>query len=257
MMRQYVLAAVIAAHLSAACSITPNSGTEYIVRLETDRPDRTEMMERAVTSIENRMRAVGLDGDAERLPDSPDSIRVKVYGEQDPAPIKRYLFSTPRLELRAAVSELHPSPLRMYATEETARAAATAGQEVMPYSANPFRTENLLFIIVEKVPVITGEDVRTAYAASRTDIDHEINFTVKDDGAAKFADWTSNHIGHYLAVVLDGQVRSYAHISSPISDMGVITGNFSKEEAESLARVLNSGYLPVTLTVTDERKFGN
>lgn len=50
-----------------------------------------------------------------------------------------------------------------------------------------------------------------------------------------------------LAIILNGQVHSAPAILSRISQHGVITGNFTQEEVNDLARILNSGVLPVAL----------
>ena len=53
-----------------------------------------------------------------------------------------------------------------------------------------------------------------------------------------------------LAIELDGVIESYPVINDPsYTDSVQITGQFSQGEAESLARVLNSGSLPVQLEV--------
>ena len=53
-----------------------------------------------------------------------------------------------------------------------------------------------------------------------------------------------------LAIELDGVIESYPVINDPsYTDSVQITGTFTQGEAESLARVLNSGSLPVQLEV--------
>jgi preprotein translocase subunit SecD len=81
-------------------------------------------------------------------------------------------------------------------------------------------------MIVEKDPIVTGEDIRSANAVSRTgsDFRYQIAFTLKPDGAAKFGEWTARNINNYLAVVLDGKVQSVAYIKTQISDVGEISG---------------------------------
>jgi preprotein translocase subunit SecD len=113
------------------------------------------------------------------------------------------------------------------------------------------------FVIVEKEAIVTGEHVRSAYAVSRTgsDFDYQISFTLNPEGASKFGDWTGKNINNYLAVVLDDKVQSVAYIKSQISDMGEISGRFTKASAEEIALSLNSGYLPADLKIIEERAF--
>ncbi len=232
-------------------------GTEFIVRVETEKPNLDEVAELAVRVMGSRLDAAGIDGEAARVPESPDQIRVKVYGDQDLEIVKRSLFTTHELELKKAVSHSFPAPVTTYPTAEAAGAAARAGQEVLPFNERGESSKPSQFVIVEAKPVITGEDIRTAQAVTRGTPDYVISFTLNKDGAEKFGEWTNRNIGNYMAVVLDGSIVSAAYIRSQIVDTGQISGSFTKASAEELASNLNSGYLPAKLIVLDERRFGN
>jgi preprotein translocase subunit SecD len=82
---------------------------------------------------------------------------------------------------------------------------------------------------------------RYSYAGTE---DYSITFTLGPSGAAKFGDWTSRNINEYIAVILNGEVKSVAFIKSPIYDRGEIAGRFSKQAAEDMALILRSGALP-------------
>jgi preprotein translocase subunit SecD len=161
------------------------------------------------------------------------------------------------LELKKAVTAPYPSVLTTYQTEDAARASARDGQEVLRFTDIEERPQQ--FIIVEPAPVITGEDIRSAYAVSSDDTvgSSSISFTLKESGAEKFSEWTRNNIGAYLAIVLDGSVTSAPYIRGEIKDMGTIDGSFTKASAEEIALNLNSGHLPAKLIVISERPFGN
>jgi preprotein translocase subunit SecD len=49
-------------------------------------------------------------------------------------------------------------------------------------------------------------------------------------------------------------VKSTAFIKSQIFDTGQITGRFSKEAAEDLAKILMSGPLPAAVKIVEERQ---
>ncbi|MBZ0306203.1 MAG: protein translocase subunit SecD [Anaerolineae bacterium] len=76
-----------------------------------------------------------------------------------------------------------------------------------------------------------------------------VSFTLNNEGNDIFADFTGNHIGQPMAIVLDGIVISAPSIEARISGSGQITGNFTKGEAEALAIQLRYGALPVPLQV--------
>jgi preprotein translocase subunit SecD len=104
--------------------------------------------------------------------------------------------------------------------------------------------------------VITGADLKSAVAQFLTSSETQgaeagwqVSFTLNGAGASKFAAATQRLVGRQLAIVLDNALISAPTVQSAITGgQGVITGNFSADEAKNLAVVLNSGALPVELT---------
>ena len=67
-------------------------------------------------------------------------------------------------------------------------------------------------------------------------------------GAAKFAEFTRNHIGDILAIVLDDVIISAPNIESAIEGPGQISGGFrDMRDARLHAQLMNAGSLPVPL----------
>jgi protein-export membrane protein SecD len=83
-----------------------------------------------------------------------------------------------------------------------------------------------------------------------------VAFDLTDEGSVIFEDFTSNHQGKFLTIVLDKQVISSPRIESAISDSGSITGNFTLEEAQNLALQLRFGSLPIPLKIESTRQIG-
>lgn len=106
--------------------------------------------------------------------------------------------------------------------------------------------------------VFTGRDLRAA------GVDRDPNtgkfavvFEMQPDAAQRFAEYTGNHIGQFLTIVLDGVVVSSPQIQSAIPDgSGTITGDFTFQSARSLAVQLQYGALPVPLEVESQRSIG-
>ena len=82
---------------------------------------------------------------------------------------------------------------------------------------------------------------------------YKIDFQLTPGGAVRFGEATGNHIGDYLAIVLNNEVRSAPVINSRIEDRGQITGGFTQQSAEDLAVLLNAGSLPRRLLFVSER----
>jgi preprotein translocase subunit SecD len=84
----------------------------------------------------------------------------------------------------------------------------------------------------------------------------QISFEMKGDAISRFGTFTSSNVGQYLTVTLDGTVIESAQINSAITGPGVITGNFTTEEAQRIVTVLKYGALPIPLKIASEETVG-
>jgi preprotein translocase subunit SecD len=114
------------------------------------------------------------------------------------------------------------------------------------------------YVILEKIPVVTGLDMRDASARSSQygGASYEIDFSLTPDGAKRFSKATGEHVGDFLAIILNNEVKSAPKINSQINDRGQITGNFTKKSAEDLSLILRSGALPAKAVYLEERTVG-
>jgi preprotein translocase subunit SecD len=112
--------------------------------------------------------------------------------------------------------------------------------------------------IVDRVPIITGRDLRSATAQLSTDTpgSYEVSFTISNDAARRFGPFTEQNVGRPMAIMLDKRVESAPVIQSRIDDMGRITGRFGQQEANDLALVLRAGALPASIRYLEERTVG-
>ena len=114
-----------------------------------------------------------------------------------------------------------------------------------------------LFYILERRPVVTGEDLENAQLDFDQNGRPAVAFRFDTSAARKFGDYTLENIGSPFAIVLDDKVISAPTIQSHIpGGSGIITGNFTAEEATNLAVLLRSGALPAELTFLEERTIG-
>lgn len=83
----------------------------------------------------------------------------------------------------------------------------------------------------------------------------EIQFS--SEGAQKFADITSKYVKKQLAIILDKKIITHPNIEEPIlGGKAQITGIGSVEEAKNIALVLQTGRLPVELSISEQRTVG-
>lgn len=84
-----------------------------------------------------------------------------------------------------------------------------------------------------------------------------ISIQFNDEGAKKFEELTTNNIGKTVAIFLDGAVISAPTVNESISGgRAVINGTFTPEEARQLVGRLNSGALPVPVTLLSTESIG-
>tara|TARA_Y100000816_G_scaffold218632_1_gene163673 strand:- start:95 stop:1639 length:1545 start_codon:yes stop_codon:yes gene_type:complete len=160
-------------------------------------------------------------------------ILVELPGLKDPERIKKLLGKTAQLNFRL-VSD----------NEE--------------FGSEKLVSENDEDLNVSKRIIMTGENLIDAQPNFNNQSNEPtVSFTLDRLGARKFGRTTTDNVGKRLAIVLDGTVISAPSINEPItSGNGMISGNFSFQEATDLALLLRSGALPTPLTVVEERTVG-
>ena len=111
---------------------------------------------------------------------------------------------------------------------------------------------------VSKRIVMSGENLIDAQPSIQNQSNEPtVSFTLDRLGAQKFGRATTDNVGKRLAIVLDGEIVSAPNINEPItSGNGMISGNFTFQEATDLALLLRSGALPTPLLVVEERTVG-
>ena len=110
-----------------------------------------------------------------------------------------------------------------------------------------------VLMIYDELLDVQGEDL--AFAASTFDQNGApaVAFTLTDAGSGKFFALTTNNSPRgenqsQLGIVLDDSLLSAPNILQPIRKDGRITGNFTREEVDSLVQILKAGQLPAALT---------
>lgn len=105
--------------------------------------------------------------------------------------------------------------------------------------------------------ILTGADLEEAHTELGGLNQYYVAFTLKNEADDIFANYTREHIGQFLTIVLDKQVISSPRIESAITGgQGSITGQFTPEEAARLALQLRFGSLPVPLRIESTRQVG-
>ena len=235
---------------------------------------KEQATDQALKIIDSRINAFGVKEPTLQRQGSADSgqILLQMPGLENPERVKELIKGESKLELMKIVSPPNPQPVQTYPTQEAAQASIggkeSATRKVLPYierdetaakpGATPDNKKPSKYVVVEIPAVVDGSELRDAAAVQGRGggSDYQISFSFKPSGAQKFGDWTGKNIGNYMAVVLNGEVKSAAYIKSQIFDQGEISGRFSKQSAEDLALTLKSGALPAGIEYQEERTVG-
>ena len=233
---------------------------------------KNQAVEQALKIIESRINAFGVKEPTLQRhgAESAGQILLQMPGVDDPERIKSLIGAESNLAMMKIVSPANPAPVQTYPTEDAAKQSlggtVPPNRRILPYAerdSDPSQTTNpqekpKQFVVVEYPAVVDGSELRDASASQGRagGSDFEINFSFKPSGAQKFGDWTGKNINNYMAVVLNGEVKSAAFIKSQIFDSGQITGRFTKQTADDLALTLRSGALPAKIEYQEERTVG-
>ena len=160
-------------------------------------------------------------------------ILVELPGLKDPERIKTLLGKTAQLNFRL-VSENNE-----FGTDELI-------------------SENGEKLNISKRIIMSGENLIDSQPTFNSQSNQPtVSFTLDRLGAQKFGRTTTDNVGKRLAIILDGKIISAPSINEPITGgSGIISGNFSFQEATDLSLLLRSGALPTPLEVVEERTVG-
>jgi preprotein translocase subunit SecD len=220
-------------------TITLKYGEQALTQRKMQAVDQSlEIVRRRVDELGTREPSIQRQG--------TDRIVVQLPGVKDPDRIKALLGKTAKLTFHMVDDTTSP--------DEAARGRVPPGSELLP-SAERERGLPEAYVVRKKVEV--GGDMLTDAKATYSDGRPVVSFRFNAQGGKRFGDATKENVGHLLAIVLDGKVISAPRVNEPIlGGSGIISGNFTTQQAQDLALLLRAGALPAPLTVLEERTVG-
>lgn len=214
--------------------------------------------------IRRRIDAMGLKEPIILL-ENPDRLVIQLPGknEKEIQRIKNIIESTGHLEFR------------LVSSNDTLIKQAKAGNVPEGYHWYELTTESFdgkvttrQYLVSDKVE-LTGEhiiDTGVQPNPRTRELEVSLNFDAK--GKNQFLDTTQNNIGELLAIILDdvrdadgkiirqGKLYSAPEIKVAIYGSAVITGQFTRRDAEALRTTLQAGSLPAALRLEGESRVG-
>ena len=228
-------------------------GTQVLLEAEIneDQPLQEDALNAAKIIVEQRVNGLGLAEPTVQLQGESRMI-VELPGVKNPDQAIQTIRSTGQLEF----VDLGEAPVRpedfinttnrpdAVTKLQEAVAAGEAAPQSVPFPEQVFTT------------IMTGDILQAVVATQDQYTNWQIQFDLTSESSGDFFNYTRDNIGQVLAIVLDGRVLSTPVINAAINDNGVISGNFTQDEAESLAIQMRYGALPIPLKVVDVRTIG-
>ncbi|CUH37609.1 preprotein translocase subunit SecD [Jannaschia seosinensis] len=170
-----------------------------------------------------------------------DRILIQVPGIGSAQELKALIGTTARLTFHSVVGRTSDGTQRVDSDQ----------------LLHPSMDEEGLFYILDRTPVVSGDDLVDSQPAFDQNGQPAVTFRFNPSGARAFGQYTSANVGAPFAIVLDEEVITAPRINEPITGgSGQITGNFGVEEANRLAILLRAGALPAEMTFLEERTIG-
>ena len=239
-------------------------GTHLLMELEVDKLDKTiplnDAMGQAIEVIRNRIDQYGV-GETLIARQGARWIVVQLPGITDSAAAKELVGKTAQLEFRmvdesekgrAALNKIleHGNPF-------VGMAVSSAAAKLVPEGLKLYAGKDGAAYLLGPSQ-LTGAELETAKVETGGNYGLPVvAFRFKAGAASRFAALTGANVKKRMAIVLDDAVYSAPVIEGRISGgSGIIQGQFTPDDARSLAIVLRAGALPAPVKVIEERTIG-
>ncbi|HAZ08769.1 MAG TPA: protein translocase subunit SecD [Elusimicrobia bacterium] len=241
-------------------------GTHMVMELEVDKLDAktplNDAMSQAIEILRNRIDQFGV---AEPLIVRQGArwIVVQLPGVTDSVHAKELVGKTAMLEFRM-VDDTEKGRTELNKILELGNpfdangVVSPAAAKLVPEGLVLFKGKDSAMYLLQKESPLTGASLETAKVETGGEYGLPVvAFKFKPEAAGKFAALTAANVNKHMAIVLDGIVYSAPVIKGRISGgSGIIEGQFTPEDAKSLAIVLRAGALPAPVKVIEERVVG-
>ena len=95
-------------------------------------------------------------------------------------------------------------------------------------------------ILMSRTPLVATGDI-TGATASQAEDQWVLNFTVTDDAAKRVHEFSKQHVGKNMALVVDGKVKGTPRIAGAIVGNKYRIEGFNRSDAERMATAISNG----------------
>ena len=214
-----------------------------------------QAVDQAVRIIRERVDKFGVaEAVVQREGVSGGRVLIQLPGVEDTDRVKKLIEGTAKLELKLVTAGPAGSAEALL---DPYKGQVPSGQEMLTHTAiredGSSRTD---YLLVQKQAIISGEELQSANRSADTYGRPAVSFNLQSSAGDKFGRFTEANRGRSLAIVLDNKVQSFPTINDRITTSGIIQGQFTIEEANDLAVMLQSGALPAGLRFLQQTVVG-
>jgi preprotein translocase subunit SecD len=237
-----------------------NSGPENTWILTMKAQNLTDLKNKAVIqaieTIRNRIDALGVsEPTIQEHGLGQYQILVQLPGVDDPERVKTIMQSTAMLEIKQVLGGPYPS--EQAALQDKGGILPPDAILLPGHSAPGTPGDEQVWYLVSRVSAVRGKDLRDAAASTDENGQPDVQFNLTSEGGQRFYNFTSQHVGERLGVVLDNKVQEVANIHEAIRDTGRISGgSMNQQQAKDLSMILRSGALPAGIIYLNESVVG-
>ncbi len=208
-------------------------GTHLVYQADLSKSEnKADAMQGVRDVIERRVNYFGVAEPLVQI-SGQDRLIVELAGISDVSQAIQLIGETPFLEFKE--------------TKADTQAIVDAQQNGQRLTEDPLRSTGLNGRHLKRATVIFDQQTYQP----------QVSLELNDEGAKLFAEVTKNNLGKIVAIFLDGEAISAPIVQSEIKDgNAVISGKFTPIEAKLLATRLNSGALPVPISLVSQQTIG-
>ncbi|MDX2215698.1 MAG: protein translocase subunit SecD [Oculatellaceae cyanobacterium bins.114] len=227
-----------------------------------------EKLEGVQQVVENRVNGLGVS-EAVVQTVGEDQLLVQLPGVSDPEQAERVLGGTAQLDFRSQRQGTEAQlgiefQVRQDLLAEQERLKESSDQEAIAKNQESLRRSDQAIAALFDKTELTGDKLKTAYAAPLNGDTWQVGLEFNDQGAAEFAELTKSiaGTGRGLGIFLDDRLLSAPTVEARYAETGItgggasITGGFNSERAIDLSVQLMGGALPVPVEVVENRTVG-
>ena len=228
-------------------------GSSFLVAMDTSKLDTNKLdyasgaLAQAVEVLRRRVDSIGVaEPDIRPVGDNKIMIQLPGLSEADKADAKDLVTKAAFLKFAL----VHKDSRTLIANGITPPDYTKYELTTKDDAGNSFTSEVL--VELENKYGLKGEYIKNA-SPSRNPLTQEpmILFEFKPVGGAAMYQLSSENIGERMAIILDGKLISAPTLQSAINSNGQITGDFTQEEATTIANALENP-LKAPLTIKEE-----